>query len=165
MAANTQPVFPLTSNTGVAATGIQCILTTAMTNTKAFDGTDTAGTALALFYTAGAAGSKIDSINIRLTSTNGTTVGTTSTATLVRLWLNNGSANTTATNNILIGEVAVPATTLTALGTSVASLISTLTSANSIPVSIPAGYKLYAGITVAPGTGCAVAVSAFGGDF
>ena len=115
MAANTAPIFPLTPNLGV----MNVVLSTALTNTKAFDGTDTAGTALALAYTAGANGSRVDTITVRLTSTNGATASGTSAATLVRFWINNGSANTTATNNQLMAwDVAIPATGVTALDTS-----------------------------------------------
>lgn len=157
MAANTSPIFPLTPNAGV----LNVLLTTAMTNTKAYDGTDTAGTALALVYTAGANGSKVDSVNIQLTSTNGATASGTTAATVVRFWLNNGSSNTTATNNRLLGEVAVPATTVVALATAINT-----TYAFAYSKAIPAGYKIYAGITVAVGgTNCAINVGVDGGDY
>lgn len=157
MPANTAPIFSLTPNAGVAGV----VLTTAMTNTKAFDGTEAAGTAMALVYTAGSNGSRVDQVTVRYTSTAGATASGTTTLTLLRLWINNGSANTTSTNNILLAEVSLPAQTVTALGTSVLPVF-TIT---NIPV-LPAGYKLYAGITVAVGgTNCAIGVSAFGGDY
>lgn len=157
MPANFSPIFPLTPNLGVAGV----LLTTAMTNTKAFDGTEAAGTPMALIYTAGSNGSRVDKINIRYQSTAGATASGTTTATLVRFWINNGSVNTTASNNILLGEIALPAQAVTALGTSVLPVY-TFT---DIP-TLPNGYKLYAGLTVAiGGTNCAVGVSAFGGDY
>lgn len=157
MAANTSPIFPLTPNAGV----LNVLLTTAVTNTKAYDGTDTAGTALALCYTAGANGSKVDGINVSLTSTNGATASGTTNATVVRFWLNNGSANTTATNNQLIGELAIPAATLVALATGINTTYSF-----AFNRAIPAGYKIYAGTTVAiGGTNCAVLVAVNGGDY
>lgn len=164
MPANTAPIFPLTPNVGV----MNAVLTTAMTNTKAFDGTDTAGTALRLVYTSGANGSRIDTVTVRLTSANGLTASGTSNATLVRFWINNGSTNTTATNNQLLPwDVAIPATTVTALDTS------TLPSYNALQfspmsggISLPAGYTIYAGTTVAAGgTNIAVLVSVQGGDY
>ena len=164
MAANISPIFPLTPNTGVQ----NVILSTAMTNTKAFDGTDTAGTALALAFTAGANGARVDTIIARLTSTNGATASGTSSALVVRLWLNNGSANTTATNNqLMAGEIAIPATAVTALATG------TLPSYNLLAgtpyaggISVPAGYKIYAGTTVAAGgTNIAVLITVQGGDY
>ena len=69
MAVTSTPIFAQTPNTG----SLNAILSTAMTNTKAFDGTETAGTALALIFTAGADGSRIDQVMCRLASTNGAT--------------------------------------------------------------------------------------------
>lgn len=154
------PIFPQTPNVGA----LNAILSTAMTNTKAFDGTETAGTAMALVYTAGANGSRIDQIMCRLSSTNGATASGTSSATVVRFWINNGSANTTATNNIFLGEVAIPATAVTALAT--AALTTYPLALPTGGLNIPASYRIYAGTTVAAGgTNIAIAVSAVGGDF
>ena len=164
MAANTLPIFPLTPNLGVQ----NVILSTAMTNTKAFDGTDTAGTALALAFTAGTNGSRIDTITVRLTSTNGATASGTSSATLVRFWINNGSVNTTATNNQLMPwDVAIPATGVVALDTSTLPSYSAMTNSPMAGgISLPASYKIYAGTTVAAGgTNIAVLVSVQGGDY
>jgi len=164
MAANTSPIFPLTPNLGVQ----NVVLSTAMTNTKAFDGTDTAGTALALVYTAGTNGSRVDTVTVRLTSTNGATASGTSNATLVRFWINNGSANTTATNNQLTPwDVAIPATGVVALDTSALPSYSAMTNSPMAGgISLPASYKIYAGTTVAAGgTNIAVLVTVQGGDY
>lgn len=150
------PVFPQTPNQGV----MNCILSTAMTNTKAMDGTETAGTALALAYTAGANGSRVDTVQFRYTATNGSAATGTSAASLIRLWLNNGSANTTATNNQLLAEMPMPAQAVTALATG-SNPVYTLT----LGISIPAGYKIYAGNTVAAGGVLAFQVSVQGGDY
>lgn len=154
------PIFTQTPNVGA----LNAIVSTAMTNTKAFDGTETAGTALALVYTAGANGARIDQIMCRFTSTNGNTASGTSAATVARFWINNGSANTTAGNNIFLGEVALPATAVTALGTSALA-----TYALTLPtggLNLPASYRIYGGLTVAAGgTAIAIALSAFGGDY
>lgn len=157
MAVTSTPIFAQTPNVGV----MNAVLSTAMTNTKAFDGTDAAGTALALIFTAGVNGARVDTLKARLTSTNGLTASGTSAATLVRFWLNNGSANTTASNNMLIGEIAIPATAVTALATAVLTEYFL-----ALNISIPAGYKIYAGTTVAAGgTNIGVLASAFGGDY
>lgn len=160
MPVTSTPIFAQTANVGA----LNAVVSTAMTNTKAFDGTEAVGTALALVYTAGANGSRVDQVVCRLASTNGATASGTSAATLVRFWANNGSANTTATNNIFLGEVAIPATAVTALGTSALA-----TYALAIPtggLNLPAGYKLYGGLTVAAGgTNIGIALSAFGGDY
>lgn len=160
MAVTATPIFTQTPNVGA----LNAILSTAMTNTKAFDGTEATGTAMALVFTAGADGSRIDQIVCRLTSTNGATASGTSSATVVRFWLNNNSVNTTATNNIFLGEVAVPATAVTALGTSALTTYPLTLPVNGL--NIPAAYRIYAGTTVAVGgTNIAIAVSCFGGNY
>jgi hypothetical protein len=160
MAVTATPVFTQTPNVGA----LNAIVSTAMTNTKAFDGTETAGTPLALVFTAGADGARIDQIMCRLASTNGATASGTSAATVVRFWINNGSANTTAGNNIFLGEVAIPATAVTALGTSALTTYPLTLPLNGL--NIPATYRIYGGLTVAAGgTNIAIAMSAFGGNY
>jgi hypothetical protein len=160
MAVTATPIFVQTPDVGAA----NAILSTAMTNTKAFDGTETVGTAMVLVFTAGANGSRIDQVTCRFASTNGATASGTSSASLIRFWINNGAANTTATNNIFFGEVAMAGTTVTALGTS-ALMVNYLTLPTG-GLNLPAGYRLYAGTTVAAGgTNIAFAVNAIGGDY
>lgn len=161
MAANTAPLYPLTPNAGVAG---NLFYSTVLTNTKAYDGTDTVTaipSPLLLLYTAGVNGSRVDSITVRYTSTVGATVSGTTTASLLRLWINNGTANTTASNNTLLAELAIPAQAMVALNTSVVLPL-------TIPAGfvLPAGYKIYGGITVAiGGTNAALTVSILGGDY
>jgi hypothetical protein len=110
---------------------------------------------------AGDNGSRLDSLQVQLTGTNGATASGTTAATVIRFWLNNGSVNTTAGNNQLLGEVAIAAATLTALATAINPVY-------TIPINkaIPAGYKIYAGTTVAAGgTNAAFIISANGGDY
>lgn len=160
MAVTATPIFTQTPNVGA----LNAVLSTAMTNTKAFDGTEATGTAMVLAFTAGADGSRLDQVVCRLASTNGATASGTSAATLVRFWINNGSANTTASNNIFLGEVAIPATAVTALGTSALTTYSLTLPVNGL--NLPATYRIYAGTTVAAGgTNIAIAVSAFGGNY
>jgi len=160
MAVTATPIFTQTPNVGA----LNAIISTAMTNTKAFDGTETAGTALTLCYTAGANGSRIDQVVCKFASTNGATASGTSNATVVRFWMNNGSANTTAGNNIFLGEVAMPATAVTALATSANTVYSLALPLGGL--NIPASYRIYAGLTVAAGgTNIAIAVNAVGGDY
>jgi len=157
MAANTSPIFPLTPNLGLA----NVLLSTAMTNTKAFDGTEAAGTALAQVGVAGASGMRLDTIELRYTSTNGATASGTTNATVIRFWATLSGVNTTATNNLYLGEVFVPAQTVTALGTSVLPVVSF-----AVAKSLPALAKIYAGATVAVGgTNCAITPSLVAGDY
>lgn len=160
MAVTATPIFTQTPNVGA----LNALLSTAMTNTKAFDGTETVGTAMALVFTAGTDGSRIDQIVCRLSSTNGAAASGTSAATLVRFWINNGSANTTAGNNILLGEVAIPATAVTALATAALTTYPLTLPVNGL--NLPSTYRIYAGTTVAAGgTNIAIAVSALGGNY
>lgn len=95
MAANTAPIFTLTPNVG----GIGNAAITAA-NT-AVDGTGTVTT----IFTAGAAGGYVQGVRWRAAGN--------CTATVGRIFLNNGNATTSATNNILIGEITLATTTIT----------------------------------------------------
>lgn len=154
------PIFTQTPNVGA----LNAVISTAMTNTSAFDGTQATGTAMALAFTAGANGSRVDQITCRFASTNGAAASGTSNASVIRFWINNGSANTTATNNIFLGEVAMAATAVTALGTT--ALVVNNLQLPSGGLNLPSGYRIYAGSTVAAGgTSIAFAVNAIGGDY
>ena len=159
MSANIQPIFPLTPNIGA----MNVLLTGAMTNTKAYDGTEaTAAGKKELAFTAGANGSRVDYLSVQFASTNGATASGTTAATVVRFWANNGSADTTATNNQLLCEIAIAAQTVTALATAINPPDYKI----FLNRTIPAGYKIYAGTTVAiGGTNCALLISASGGDY
>ena len=159
MALTATPVFTQIPNVG----SNNAIVSTAMTNTTAFDGTMAAGTAMTLLFTAGADGARIDQVMCRLASTNGATATGTSAATLVRFWINNASANTTAGNNIFLGEVAIPATAVTAASTTQLTTYPLTLPLNGL--NIPGTYRIYAGLTVATGGTLAIAISAFGGNY
>lgn len=150
-------ITPQTANAPV----MNAVLSTAMTATKAYDGSEAAGTALALVYTVGANGGQLPKLRAKYSGTNGATPSGTTNATVLRIWINNGAANTTAANNILFDEVAVPAATMTA----VAALAQLVYDFGLL--ALPAGYKVYAGLATAMGgTNCALAVSMpGGGDF
>ena len=136
MVANTAPIFTDIPNIGFAS-GI-----TAANTAK--DGTGTVD----LVFTAGADGSFVQKLKIRPKGTN--------VATVLRVFLNNGSAPTTATNNMLFEEVGLPATTNIET-TSIVGL--------ELPMNIalPAGWRIYVtlGTLVAGG----YAVTALGGDY
>ena len=160
MAVTATPIFTQTPNAGA----MNAILSTAMATTTAYDGTTAVGTAMALCYTAGANGSRIDQIQMRFASTNGAAASGTSAATVVRVWINNGSANTTAGNNAFFGEIALPATTVAAASTTANQNYLILLPVGGL--NLPAGYKIYAGLTVAAGgTNIAIAVNTVGGDY
>ena len=91
MSANINPIFVGTPN--VSWTGE---ITTANT---AVDGTGTVAAA----FTAGANGGYVRRIRAK--------AGGTNIATVLRLFLNNGSSNATVGNNVLIAEINLPVTT------------------------------------------------------
>jgi hypothetical protein len=136
MPANTKPLFPITPNIGFAR------LTGANT---AIDGTGTVSTIM----TAGQFGARSDKIVLQSAGTN--------IATLLRIFLNNGNAQGTGTNNVLWLEVELPATTLSA------------TKQNGprfeIPMdlALPAGWKINVCLATAVAAGWHVAQA--GGDF
>lgn len=146
MAANTIPIFPITPN-------VSWTSSIATANT-AKDGTGTAAVA----FTAGTEGSKIDQIKVRALGTN--------IATVLRLFINNGASAETATNNTLIHEVTIAATTL-AEDSALADndiLIVKDTGVNVSPIPyLPGGYKILAtvGTTIAAG----LQVTVHGGDY
>lgn len=136
MAANTSPIFVSTLKNSYITTG-----TTANT---LFDGTGTVATV----FTAGANGSKIETITLANMGSN--------VATVVRFFINNGSTNATAANNALIQEV----TWATNTASQVASSTPTVLQPN---IYLPANYKL--NCTIGTGIGSGIMVSAQGGDY
>ncbi len=145
MAANTQPIYTLTPHIGWGSVdgdgGAAGPLKTANT---AKDGT---GTVLTVF-TAGANGSYVTRIRARAAGTN--------IASVLRVFVNNGSSQATLANNIYYDELSLPATT----NSEVAALA---TFELTLGFALPAGYKLMVtlGTTIAAG----VFVSVIGGDY
>jgi hypothetical protein len=72
--------------------------------------------------------------------------GGTNVATVARIFINNGSLNTTATNNVFYGELSLPATTATATA-------STIDVDYPMNFALPPGFRIYIGLgtTVASG--------------
>lgn len=145
MPANTTPIFPLTQKVSWG--------TISAANT-AKDGTGTATT----LFTAGTNGARIDQIKVRALGTN--------VATVLRLFVNNGSANTTAANNSLIHEITIPASTLSevAAQTDVDVTITKNTTETAVPIPyLPAGYKINATIGTAVAAG--IQITVHGADY
>ena len=94
MPANTAPIFSSLGDIQWGATP----LTTANT---AKDGT---GTVLTVFTADATNGGFVQRIRFRTAGTN--------IATVARVFINNGSTNTTAANNILFDEITLPASTV-----------------------------------------------------
>lgn len=117
--------------------------------------TEMDGTTAALLFTADATnGGRIDRIQAKALGSN--------VASVLRIFINNGSTPATAANNVLIAEVSLPVTTANA-----AAAINPIAipHVNDVvfPLALPPGYRLYAalGTTVAAGW----AIAAIGGKY
>ena len=144
MAANLNPIFPITPKVEFG--------TVATANT-AKDGTGTVVTV----FTAGTNGAKIDQIKVRALGTN--------VATVLRFFINNGSANSTATNNTLFHEVTVAATTLSEVA-ALADNDILISKGDNVIVPIPylpAGYKI--NVTIGTTVAAGLAITVHGGDY
>lgn len=137
MAANTAPIFSIAGDIEWGTTAI----TTANT---AKDGT---GTVLTVF-TADVDGAFVQRMRFRSAGTN--------IATVARVFINNGSTNATAANNILFDEITLAATTISEVA---AQPVYEL----PLNFALPAGYKLNVtlGTTIAAG----YFVSVIGGKY
>lgn len=138
MAQNTAPVFTNVPHVEWGASAL-----TAANTAK--DGT---GTVLTCFTADATDGSFVQRIRFRAAGTN--------VATVARVFINNGSTNATAANNILWDEITLSATTL-----SETSALSTY--------ELPLNFALQAGYKVNVALGTAVSagyyISVIGGDY
>ena len=135
MAANISPVFTLKgdiSNNGT--TGMNQLVTAA--------GADYTGISVnySLIWTAGADGGYVKAIKFK--------AGGTNVASVARIFINNGAAPGTATNNTFFGEVSLPATT--AINTAATVEIS-----YPVEQAFPAGFRIYFGLATAVAAGWA----------
>ena len=141
MPANTSPIFS-------AKGSMQwnpAILTAANT---AKDGTGTVATVFTGNATGNAAGNFVQKLVARSLGTN--------VATVLRVFINNGSANATAANNSLIAELTLPATTLSEAGAQPDYVL-------PLNYVVPSGYKLNCTIGTAVAAGFALTV--IGGEY
>lgn len=140
MPANTQPIFTLVGNvTTNGTTGMAQPITAAAND---FTG---AGASNVLVFTAGANGSLIQRLRFKAAGTN--------VASLARIFLNNGSANTTATNNAYFDDQQLPAST-SSTTVPTGSTIDYVFPGNGL--ALEAGFKIYVGLTVAVAAGWVV---------
>lgn len=145
MAANLDPIFPLTPFISFGS------VTTANT---AKDGTGTVVTVA----TGTTNGSKIDQIKVRAKGTN--------VATVLRFFINNGSDQTVATNNTLIHETTIAATTLSEVAALADNDITiTKNSTETIcPIPyLPNGYKI--NVTIGTTVAAGLQVTVHGGNY
>ena len=137
MPANTAPIFTLLPeilwNNSVSAANT----TTDLTSGTIYD-----------VFTGGTNGSYVQKIRFRHVGTN--------VSTVVRVWLNNGGATTTALNNTLFDEITIAANTVS----------QTAASTNyELPLNfaLPPSYRIY--VTTGTVLAAGLDVSVIGGDY
>lgn len=140
---NTKPIFTAIPRASWA---------TADAANTALDGSGTIDTTIWLLWAAeAAAGSYVNEFRVY-------PLGAVGTATVVRIFLNNGSTIATAANNTLLKEIQVPVTD--AMSQTVAREDNIWQPDNG---QIPPGYKLYVSISQAITDG--IHIAAIGGDY
>lgn len=147
MAQNTAPIFPGVPEviwvSGAAATAG----TPGLTANTAKDAAS--GTIYGPIFTADATdGSRLDFIKVRALGTN--------VATVIRIFINNGSATTTAANNTLYLERTLSATTVSETAEQPDIIL-------PLNISLPASYRIYATFGTAVAAG--FHLTAVGGDY
>lgn len=141
MAANIDPIYSKSADVQWIAGVTAANVVTDMTS----------GTTYLAFTADATNGGFLQKLKFRATNAANTT------ASVARIWINNGSTTGTAANNVLYDEITLPATTAS---TSVA------TAGFEVPVNIPlpAGYKIYITLGTAMATG-SWQVTAIGGKY
>jgi len=147
MAQNTNPIFPLTPvNTWVSGAAANAATPGVTANTTK---DLTSGTIYGPIFTGKAVdGSRLDFIKLRALGTN--------VATVIRVWINNGSATGTAANNSLYLERTINSTTVSETAEQPDIIL-------PLGISIPAGYRIYATFGTAVAAG--FHLTAVGGDY
>jgi hypothetical protein len=136
MPLNTSPIY---SAAPIVTWGVVATANTAK------DGT---GTVVTVFTADATNGGRVEKLKVCARGTN--------VATVLRVFINNGSTNATADNNTLYSETTIAATTLS----EVAALADTEIALN---LALPAGYKL--NITIGTTVAAGLAVTAVGGKY
>jgi len=147
MAQNTNPIFPLTPiNTWVSGAAANAATAGVTANTTK---DLSSGTIYGAIFTGKAVdGSRLDFIKVRALGTN--------IATVIRVWINNGSVTTTAANNALYLERTISATTVSETAEQPDIIL-------PLNISLPAGYRIYATFGTAVAAG--FHLTAVGGDY
>lgn len=134
---NNNPIFPRVGDTtSNGTTGMSTTMTTATGDFTWVSANHV------LVHTADAtSGSVVQAIIFKAIGTN--------TASVARIYQNNGSTNATATNNGFIGEVSLPATT----STNTAATSWDIVWKPAVPIALPPSFRIYVGLwtTVAAG--------------
>lgn len=143
MAANTIPIY---SDAGQIEWST--LLQTANT---AKDGTGLVQT----IFTAGADGGRVERVRSKAAGTN--------VATVLRVFINNGSDNSVAANNVLYAEMTIAATTLSEVATLLTNELPNTTDTTAFPIVLPAGYKI--NVTIGTTVAAGLLISAVGSSY
>ncbi len=141
MPANTAPIFS-------AKGSIQWNPTIHTAANTAKDGTGTVATVATGNATGNNAGNSVSRLIARALGTN--------VATVLRVFINNGSTNATALNNTLLAEMTLPATTLSEVAAQPDYVL-------PLDFVLPAGYKINCTLGTAVAAGYALTV--LGGEY
>lgn len=112
---------------------------------------DGTGTVVTIFTADATNGGRVERIKARAAGTN--------TASVLRIFINNGSTNATAANNSLYAEVTLTSTTLS----EVAAVTDPCVGILDFPLVLPPGYKL--NITIGTTVAAGYYVTAVGGKY
>lgn len=138
MPSNTDPIFSKQgdlSNNG--STGMNQAITAAAND---FTG---ASASNSLVFTADATnGGFVQRLRLKAAGTN--------IASVLRIFVNNGSVNTTAANNSFYGEIALPATTASATSATGPDMDYPMN------IALPAGFRIFVGLATAVAAGWVV---------
>jgi hypothetical protein len=147
MAQNTNPIFPLIPvNSWVSGPAANAATPGVTANTTK---DLTSGTIYGPIETAGSVeGSRLDFIKVRALGSN--------SGTVIRIWINNGAATTTATNNTLYLERSLSSTTVTETAEQPDIIL-------PMNISLAPGYRIYATFGTAVAAG--FHLTAIGGDY
>jgi len=136
MAANFNPIFTISPD-------VSDDLTTGFGGPITLASNDYTGASAnyTLVHTAGTNGSYVKKLRVKAIGTNA--------AGVLRIFINNGGVNTTATNNTFYGELSLPITSATTSS-------ATVDLEYPLDIQLNPGFKIYVGTPVAPTAGWVV---------
>lgn len=142
MAANTSPIFTRTAD-------IQWVVNmTAANNTIDL----TSGTTYTVFTADATEGGFVREVRLKANPSQNTA------ATVLRVWINNGSTVATDTNSVLFSEIGIPATTASATAAQPDFIV-------PMNIALPAGYKIILTLGTAPGGSGEFTACGIGGKY
>lgn len=141
MSANTQPIFSALGSIQWSAAAVNAANT-------AKDGTGIVTTIATGNNAGNNAGNFVQRLVARALGTN--------VASVLRVFINNGGVNTTAANNSLIGEMTLPATTLSEVSAQADYML-------PLNFVLPAGFKI--NVTLGTAVAAGYQVSVIGGQY